>query len=502
MYLLRKNKSTVITLFCFTYLVLCSFFVFADDNTTQQPNLTQETNFSDLNLDELNLSSNTIDDTNITVSNSTTQNDTINNQNETNQTQANNTALQNTTNINQNKNNASLQNDLKIADQLKTDSAVTFVSVTPENFDVLINSDRSPYDFIYHQGKLLLRSNALGEVMFYYLDFLGNTRGNFDVLINSDRSPYDFIYHQGKLLLRSNALGEVMFYYLDFLGNSRAAFDENKTILSSKDYMLFGEQINNFGQTSGKAYSLKDQDKSDLYFFGARYYSALTGRFISADPIYDGVESSYVYAKDNPLKFFDPDGKKAQLIGAGLSDNARLQQLYFRIGSVIPRVNSIISDTYDHVIANKDANVEYYTTYLRKENEAKLQGKEIDGVTVNGDLSLIDVNKIESYGYGKDNIILHQLFHESIHQADVVASQEKGITYGKKSTPDIELNIENEIFNSLGLKKSYDDQIKDKDSWVVKNQILKKDYKNIVRISNHYIEHYQALIEKEIRGEN
>ena len=457
MYLLRKNKSTVITLFCFTYLVLCSFFVFADDNTTQQPNLTQETNFSDLNLDELNLSSNTIDDTNITVSNSTTQNDTINNQNETNQTQANNTALQNTTNINQNKNNASLQNDLKIADQLKTDSAVTFVSVTPENFDVLINSDRSPYDFIYHQGKLLLRSNALGEVMFYYLDFLGN---------------------------------------------SRAAFDENKTILSSKDYMLFGEQINNFGQTSGKAYSLKDQDKSDLYFFGARYYSALTGRFISADPIYDGVESSYVYAKDNPLKFFDPDGKKAQLIGAGLSDNARLQQLYFRIGSVIPRVNSIISDTYDHVIANKDANVEYYTTYLRKENEAKLQGKEIDGVTVNGDLSLIDVNKIESYGYGKDNIILHQLFHESIHQADVVASQEKGITYGKKSTPDIELNIENEIFNSLGLKKSYDDQIKDKDSWVVKNQILKKDYKNIVRISNHYIEHYQALIEKEIRGEN
>jgi len=53
-----------------------------------------------------------------------------------------------------------------------------------------------------------------------------------------------------------------------------------------------------------------DEGAFDLYYYGARYYDPRLGRFISIDPassIYPGL-SPYVYAGNNPLKYFDLDG--------------------------------------------------------------------------------------------------------------------------------------------------------------------------------------------------
>ena len=44
-----------------------------------------------------------------------------------------------------------------------------------------------------------------------------------------------------------------------------------------------------------------------LYYFDARYYDPYIGRFITRDPIGDGV-NWYAYAANNPLKFVDPTG--------------------------------------------------------------------------------------------------------------------------------------------------------------------------------------------------
>lgn len=442
MHKVRKSKLIVTTLSCFAYLVLCSFIVFADDNQTQQ-----------VSLSGFNVSQEIVIDDNKTSETNTTfeGNQTI----ESNQTSYVNQSDQNITIPQENKTKK------VVVDQIGLDQGgkqfILDIQTTPQTYNTAINSDASPYNFVSYGGKLLLKANALGEVAFYYLDFLGNTRG-----ISDD------------------------------IGN----------VISSKNYLLFGEQIDNLGQNSGKAYTSKEQDLSDLYYFGARYYNPSIGRFVSVDPKLDYTQSPYVYVKDNPLKYIDPDGKKAQLIGAGISDNTKIQQLYFGIGSRIPRVNSIIFDSYDHILANKDATADYTKIYLRKENEAKLAGRGMDGVTVNRDLSLIDVKSIKSYGFTKDIVILHQLFHESIHQADIISFEEKGKIYNTKSTPEIELSIENEMFNSLGLKNSYNDQLKDENSWVVTNQISKKEYKDIVSVTRAYMEHYQALVEKELKRDD
>ena len=52
----------------------------------------------------------------------------------------------------------------------------------------------------------------------------------------------------------------------------------------------------------------KDIDlDTGLYYFNARWYDPSLGRFMTEDPIRDGL-NWYVYANNNPLKFVDPTG--------------------------------------------------------------------------------------------------------------------------------------------------------------------------------------------------
>jgi RHS repeat-associated protein len=49
--------------------------------------------------------------------------------------------------------------------------------------------------------------------------------------------------------------------------------------------------------------------ETGLYYFNARYYAPELGRFVSVDPIKDGV-NWYVYCRNNPLKYVDPSGER------------------------------------------------------------------------------------------------------------------------------------------------------------------------------------------------
>jgi RHS repeat-associated protein len=70
-----------------------------------------------------------------------------------------------------------------------------------------------------------------------------------------------------------------------------------------------------------------------LEYFGARYYDGSTGRFLSEDPVFLAIGTdqgqleqilkdpqalnSYAYARNNPLKYIDPDGKTFWDVVAG-----------------------------------------------------------------------------------------------------------------------------------------------------------------------------------------
>ena len=61
-------------------------------------------------------------------------------------------------------------------------------------------------------------------------------------------------------------------------------------------------------------YNGKELDETGLYYYGARYYDPVIGRFISRDPLTGKKESPqtlnrYVYCLDNPLRYIDPTGE-------------------------------------------------------------------------------------------------------------------------------------------------------------------------------------------------
>lgn len=75
-------------------------------------------------------------------------------------------------------------------------------------------------------------------------------------------------------------------------------------------------------------YSGKELDDTNLYYFGARYYDAEVGRFISEDPAKDGL-NWYLYCLNNPLKLVDPTGYKSETYTRGEIEVTRDSKTYF-----------------------------------------------------------------------------------------------------------------------------------------------------------------------------
>ena len=74
-----------------------------------------------------------------------------------------------------------------------------------------------------------------------------------------------------------------------------------------------------------------------LYYFGARWYDPLLGRFINADPKKPNIENPmelnpYQYCANNPFKYVDPDGAMYVRVHSDLATNIGQLTLYFQTG--------------------------------------------------------------------------------------------------------------------------------------------------------------------------
>jgi RHS repeat-associated protein len=126
----------------------------------------------------------------------------------------------------------------------------------------------------------------------------------------------------------------VEYYHLDALGSVRAVTDGAMQVVERHDYMPFGEECTTGDCTSNpqvgsgqpRKFTGKERDvETGFDYFGARYYSPLTGRFSGIDPTMTTKDNilhpvkwnRYVYARNNPLRFVDPDGRDSVPQGWG-----------------------------------------------------------------------------------------------------------------------------------------------------------------------------------------
>jgi RHS repeat-associated protein len=133
-----------------------------------------------------------------------------------------------------------------------------------------------------------------------------------DLSGNFQRAYYFF---DGQRVARQLITNEVGFYMTDHLGNVR--YLGGSATGYNIEYYPFGGVILN-SDTGDDRYQFtgKERDsESTLDNFGARYFSSSMGRFMSPDPDNAGAIdedpqswNGYAYARNNPLRYTDPDG--------------------------------------------------------------------------------------------------------------------------------------------------------------------------------------------------
>lgn len=201
----------------------------------------------------------------------------------------------------------------------------------------------------------------------------------------------------------SSGSTETYYYDLDGIGSVRQVANASQTW--RKDFQPFGLETGGNVSTGGRAddigFAGKEIDSTGLNYFGARYYSAYSGRFTSADPVID-VENAipdpqrwnrYSYVRNAPFRFTDPDGRMAveddpdekaaagagvaRAAGATLASDGAARANYAKQASELggpggsAARSALRQETYDQLTPFGRA----LTDYLRQSRTGQLQGK-------------------------------------------------------------------------------------------------------------------------------
>ncbi|MGI8772833.1 MAG: RHS repeat-associated core domain-containing protein [Acidobacteriaceae bacterium] len=131
----------------------------------------------------------------------------------------------------------------------------------------------------------------------------------------------DYLQADGKLIAKNGAAG-LYYYHTDNLGSTRQLIPAANILAGAAwDYAPFGQDLYNSGYPEVLTFTGHQTDyESGLQYFGARYYSANQGRFLSPDwadkpeavPYSDLTDPQslnlYGYVRNNPLSKTDADG--------------------------------------------------------------------------------------------------------------------------------------------------------------------------------------------------
>ncbi len=136
----------------------------------------------------------------------------------------------------------------------------------------------------------------------------------------SAQKTHEYIYLAGSLVASidhdwpSNALIATKYHHTDALGSPVAVTDAAGQVIERNDYEPFGAIIGK-PQRSGVGFAGHVMDgATGLTYMQQRYYDPSIGRFLSIDPVtadYQPLSGTnrYWYARNNPYRFTDPDGR-------------------------------------------------------------------------------------------------------------------------------------------------------------------------------------------------
>ena len=182
------------------------------------------------------------------------------------------------------------------------------------------DSRNLPVRLVLHNGNVITyRYNAAGQRIYKQV---GNLPGEHYIM-DGDRlvavwqdSLQSWQMYGNALIGRISATGEKYYYLKDHLGSIRSVIKADGSVMESHDYYPFGLQMpgRDFvsGERTRELFNGKMRDSETGWdYFGARYYSAVSGRWIAVDPFDEHYPSlgPYTFTANNPVMHIDSDGR-------------------------------------------------------------------------------------------------------------------------------------------------------------------------------------------------
>ena len=138
---------------------------------------------------------------------------------------------------------------------------------------------------------------------------------------------------------------------MDGLGSITDLTDSNGAVFQSYVYDSFGNIALQVGATVNPyTYTGRERDtESGLYYYRARYYDAVSGRFTREDPIgfTAGDLNLYRYVQNNSVNLFDPNGLDVYKINRQLGgDKSRSAFNPLTHTFVFSTENGVVENTY------------------------------------------------------------------------------------------------------------------------------------------------------------
>ena len=124
-------------------------------------------------------------------------------------------------------------------------------------------------------------------------------------------------YAQGQTIDEPLAIqrgSTISYYEADAVGSITSLTASDGSVAQSYTYDSFGNLTTSSGSvTNFVRYTAREFDtETGLYYYRARYYDPVGGRFLSEDPTrFSGGPNFYSYTKNNPILLVDPTGQNA-----------------------------------------------------------------------------------------------------------------------------------------------------------------------------------------------
>ncbi len=154
------------------------------------------------------------------------------------------------------------------------------------------------------------RRRATKNILATTTSFLYDRANAVQEVIGGTNTANSLMGGVDEVFQRTDSVGARSFLS-DALGGTLALTDSTGTAQTSYTYEPFGNtSVTGAATTNSFAYTGRELDAGNLYYYRARYYNPSLQRFITEDPIrFNGGINFYGYVQNSPVDFVDPSGK-------------------------------------------------------------------------------------------------------------------------------------------------------------------------------------------------